>query len=72
MLTLQSNSFQPSVLSQITHELRTPLTGILGMIHFLNQTVLTPEQKQYVDFMSLSAQKLLSFGDDLEKIPCLK
>ncbi len=50
--------FRPSIFSQVSHELRIPLTGILGMIHFLNKTPLNAEQKEYVESIRISAEKL--------------
>jgi signal transduction histidine kinase len=67
-----NNIIEVSLISKITHELRTPLTGILGMIHFLHQTSLSATQKQYLDILSLSAQRLLAFGKELEKMPELQ
>ena len=58
-------SYQPSTLSQISHELRIPLTGIMGMIHFLNGTTLTPKQKEYLEIIQASAQRLLALEDTL-------
>ena len=51
-------SFQPSLLSQVSHELRIPLTGILGMAHFLGQTPLNLQQKEYLRIILESAQQL--------------
>ncbi len=52
-------SFQPNLLSQISHELRIPLTGILGMVHFLDQTPLNIQQKEYLRIILESAQQLV-------------
>jgi CheY-like chemotaxis protein len=47
-----------NILSEISHEIRTPLTGILGMVHFLNQSNLNKEQKSYVKFIIKAANEL--------------
>lgn len=43
----------------ISHELRTPLNGILGMNHFLSETVLDDNQKECVSVVQSSAEHLL-------------
>jgi signal transduction histidine kinase len=60
-----ANAFQPSLMSQISHELRTPITHILGMVHFLERTSLTPEQHQYIETIINSAKRLLNLEDKL-------
>lgn len=54
-----TTTYQPSRRSQFRHELRIPLTGIMGMVHFLQQTPLTPQQKSYVEIIQTSANRLL-------------
>lgn len=65
--------FQPSLMSQLSHELRTPVTHILGMVHFLERTTLTPEQHEYLKTIINSAKRLLTLEDKLStyitKIP---
>ena len=51
--------FQSSVFSKVSHEIRTPLTGILGMTHFLAQTPLNAQQREYLNNIIESAQRLL-------------
>ncbi len=53
------NLYKPSLKSQLSHDLRMPITGIMGMAQFLNDTALTPEQKNYVAIIEASAQRLL-------------
>ncbi len=53
-----SSNFQPSLSSQISHELRIPLTGILGMVHFLEKTSLSVQQKEYLDCILEAAEQL--------------
>ena len=57
---MQTKSYQPSLRSRISHELRIPLTGIMGMIHFLQGTTLTKQQRYYLNFIQLSAERLLT------------
>lgn len=48
------------VLSSIQHEIRTPLNGIIGTADLLGKTVLTAEQKEYIDTIRLSGESLLT------------
>lgn len=47
----------------ISHEMRTPLNGIVGLAELLKGILTEPEQKEYVDYLVLSAEKLLKFSD---------
>ena len=63
---MQTKPYQPSLRSQISHELRIPLTGILGMIHFLENTKLTEEQRDYLGLIQLSAERLLAAQNKID------
>ena len=52
-------------LSQMSHELRTPLNGIIGMVHWLIQDNLRPEQLELVNTLKFSAENLLSLINDI-------
>ncbi len=43
----------------VSHEIRTPLNGILGMVSLLEETGLSPVQKEYVDAIRKSGSRLL-------------
>ncbi len=58
-------------LARMSHEIRTPLNAIIGMSHLMEDTILTEEQKDYVDSLKSSSdilQKLISDILDLSKI----
>jgi two-component system, sensor histidine kinase and response regulator len=47
----------------ISHEMRTPLNGIVGLAELLKATFTEQSQSEYIDYLVLSAQKLLKFSD---------
>lgn len=49
----------------INHELKTPLTAILSFASLLKETVLSEEQRLFVDRINRSSEKLRSIIDDV-------
>ncbi|HXU27167.1 MAG TPA: histidine kinase dimerization/phospho-acceptor domain-containing protein [Bacteroidia bacterium] len=60
--------YQPGIMSQISHELRIPLTGIMGMAQFLSETPLSREQKEYLQAIQISAERLLGLEDKIHAL----
>jgi signal transduction histidine kinase/DNA-binding response OmpR family regulator len=54
-----------ALLSKINHEIRTPMNGVMGMTSLLNQTDLTPEQKDYTSTILNSGEILLKVVNEI-------
>lgn len=63
-VVIKSNN-QLKDINTLQHELRTSLTIILGAVNFLNEEPLTPRQREYVAYISSSANALLSVANEM-------
>ena len=52
-------------LANMSHEIRTPMNAIIGMTHLAQQTLLTEQQKDYLDKVAAASQILLGVINDI-------
>lgn len=64
-LAQAENTAKSAFLAAMSHDIRTPLNAVLGMTEVLQDTVLTEEQRNYLDVISRAGKGLLALINDI-------
>lgn len=62
---IHASEVKSQFLANMSHEIRTPMNGVVGMLDLLKDSVISSEQRDYIEIASKSATGLLSIINDI-------
>lgn len=63
--TARANRLKSQFLSNISHEIKTPMSGLVGMVSILDELVVDPRYRKYIETIRVCSRNLLVLIDDL-------
>jgi signal transduction histidine kinase len=61
----ESNRLKSQFLANVSHEIKTPMSGLVGMASLLDELIIEPSQRKYLETIRTCSENLLVLMNDL-------